>query len=317
MIIANPSRTPRALIVDGTNILLRAHYARHRRGQGGAEGLATSDGRDSTALYGAISTFARQVRRQRPTHVVWAFDWGGSRSRVALDQGYKSQRRKGTGEPPHSETLREFLGLLGVEVLRRPGLEADDIMSAAALQLAHEGAEVVILTTDHDLRQIVSHRVTVIAPSIGSTREHVFDVAEVEREYGLPPARLPELWAIQGDPGDGIPGVPGLGPVRARKILEEYGTLWDALEAQEGRLVDYEERIRLNYRLISLLDPPPVPLRLDECLFRPQHTWDLRRFLEHWEMDSFIRGIGAGTMWEEPREGDEVAPRSDRERVPV
>lgn len=309
--------TPKVLIVDGTNLLLRAHYARNKRGAGPGLGLSTRDGRDSTALYGAISTFARQVRRIRPTHAVWAFDRGASRARVTLDHGYKSNRPVSHAGAPHTSSVQEFLSLLGVTVLQRVGLEADDIMAAAAQQLTEEGASVVILTTDHDLRQLVSPSVTVITPSIGPTKERVFDVEEVEREYGVSPRQLPELWALQGDPGDGIAGVPGIGPSRARKILNDYGTLWNALEVPEGKLVDHEERIRLNYRLISLLEPPPIPLRLDDCTFQPRHTRDLYWFLQHWEMDTFIRRIGEGTMWEEPREGDDVVPRSARERVPV
>ena len=312
-----PMVAPRALVVDGTNILLRAHYARNRRGTTPGTGLATAAGRDTSALYGAIQALAVQARRYAPTHVVWTFDRGNSRSRRALHPGYKAARGR-PGQPvPHTDNLQTLLRLLGIPYLQRAGLEADDMMAAAARELTAQGAHVALLTTDHDLHQLVSEQVTVIRPSIGPTKELYFDPKTTEDRYGVPAAQLPELWAMQGDPGDSIPGVPGVGPSTARKILAAHGTLWAALEAGEGKLADYEEDVRRNYRLISLHDPPPIHLPLSECVFAPTYTRGVAAFLDYWEMHATARAMESGALWGFPREGDTVAPRTGRERVPV
>jgi 5'-3' exonuclease len=143
---------------------------------------------------------------------------------------------------------------LGFFVGKAPGYEADDFLAAAAHTWP---GEVLVATSDRDAYQLVSDRVTILAPTRGVSELARIGPAEVRDRYGVEPEQVPDLIALRGDPSDKLPGARGIGPKRAAEILREHGTLEAALAA--GRFASEAEDLRLFRRIAQMDASAPLP----------------------------------------------------------
>lgn len=244
---------PLLLILDGNNLLIRAFFAHRWKTEDGYEYLKNADGELTGGVYGALSSLFKYYRTFQPTHILWTFDWGKSEYRSSLDQDYKGNRihSEKDGVLTQFGPLEKALSLLGVRHYREKNVEADDIMAAAALNAEALGVPSVIISTDHDLRQLISDKITVVKPSMGRAPETIFNKKKSDA-FPLTPRRMPEIWALTGDSSDNIAGIKGVGPAKARKLIEEYGNLNTLLEEYDKFSEEEVERVRTNYRLIKL-----------------------------------------------------------------
>lgn len=209
------------LLLDGTAIAYRAFHA--------VAPLNAPDGTPTNALYGFIHAFRAQRAHWRPAKVVATFDGGKPAERMALCPAYKGQRK------PMDEALRAQLPLIdgyldaaGVPRVRLPHEEADDVLSTLAARAAAAGKDVRIATSDKDLLQMVTPRVWCVPP----TREGaVLDPAGVVAKFGIAPEQVVAYLAMVGDTADNLPGLPGVGPKTASKLLREHGSLAAVREA--------------------------------------------------------------------------------------
>jgi 5'-3' exonuclease len=294
-----------AMVVDGNNILIRAHSGMSQ------SNLTTSDGRPSGGLYGTIRMFHMYLAKLKPTHVLWCWDQGKSTFRTSINSSYKGNRptKSNPGEDENYDDLiatfknfQDYLDLLHVAQIRRPGVEADDWIAQFVVE--HRGrVPITILSADHDVRQLVTqptegeHPVEVLKPSVSNSnsvrrafKEKLYTYEAVLEEYGLVPERLPELWAIQGDQSDNLPGARGMGPVRSLEALGKYGSL-DAVIAHHPKLAGYEKIVSDNHRMIRLpyegMESLPFPLSY--CQWGEYYDEaSVKAFFEHWEMASFL-----------------------------
>lgn len=183
------------------------------------------------------------------------------------------------------ESLVEQLALLpavceqlGFVVAKAPGFEADDFLAAAAK--AWPGP-VLVATSDRDAYQLVSDRVTVLAPARGATEIARIGPAEVRERYGVDPEQVPDLIALRGDPSDKLPGARGIGPKKAAELLQEHRTLEDVLAA--GRFAAEAEDLRLYRRIAQMDASAPLPPLKDQT--------------PHWaEASPFFRRLGLGAL---------------------
>lgn len=300
---------PLLLILDGNNLLMRAAFGhRHLDSNGEWTTLKTSDGRETGGLYGTVKTFITLVRRFSPTHVLWTFDWGKSEYRTALQPEYKANRKKEGSEKvdlsAQYSAFDHFLSLVGVYGYRHLNVEADDIM-ALAVKEWEDRLPILLVSGDHDLRQLVAPRVGVLKPSMGTGRnvkENLYTLDKVREEYGLDPERLPELWALTGDSGDNISGVTRVGEITAKKIIDKHGDLWTALE-NEPKLKGWEHKVNQNYSMIKL--PAPglnLPMSLADLEFDRDgyNPKDLESFFVEYEFNSLLREMETeGGLWRE------------------
>lgn len=277
-------------IVDGNNILLRSSAA--------MKDLTLKDGTPIGGAYGFIATLMNVYRTFKFTDLIVAFDWGRSVFRSSIREEYKAKRVIAVREDAAGEfkLVEEFLDLIQVPFVRVEGIEADDIIASLAPKLS---GDVIILSADHDLLQLVSDNVNIVRPTDISVKGLV-GPSDVFLKYGLPPERLAELWAIGGDAGDGIEGIPRVGPKTSLKIVQEYGSLWDAVE-ECPKLIGYEKRVLENYTLIDLVHGSTgISINND---FNTKFNSDfypesLRKYLTSLEMFSLVRKFDQRQIWQ-------------------
>lgn len=280
------------LIIDGTNLAWRSIHA-IRPGSSFNEGV-------TGPLVLFYNTLSRYVSQNKPDYIMVCWEGGKSRFRKRLLPQYK-ENRKPSNVPlkePGFRLIREFLTLANVPQESQEGFEADDVI-AAAVHHYKESHDVVILSADKDLLQLVGPGVTQIRFGPSGTKPDVWTEWDVIREYGCAPKRLPYLMALMGDKSDNIPGIEGIGPKKGLKILKEGG--WD-LETNPHPALDVNrETILLGYRLIDLVDPEEVAevpeLRADLVQYDHPQWPALRDFLLDHQLKRMYDLAKQGALW--------------------
>ncbi len=219
------------LLIDGTAVAYRAFYA--------IRGLSTSGGQPTNAVYGFIRMLRQMEKIWKPTHRVVVFDGGLPEDRMEALETYKAQR------PDMPDTLQqqlpdinEFLERADAAAVMLERFEADDVMATLARQARESDAGVLLATSDKDLYQLVTDRVSIIPPSKSNER---MGPAEIEKKTGVPPERIVDWLALVGDSSDNIPGVPGVGAKTAAGLIRSFGSV----SGIYGRLAEVaSERIR-------------------------------------------------------------------------
>jgi len=301
------------LLFDGHNVFIRAYSGLMK------QDLRNKDGQGTWGVYGTLNTLASMIRRYEPTHVLIAFDKGRSSKRLAIDPEYKANRvrskekKAALKDPvedfrPQLDLVFQFCLKIGIPYLRLENVEADDIIAKAAIEFGEVFDQVVIVSADHDIHQLIRENVIVVKPSLSQSRdvkEEVFNTQSVIDQWKVEPIRLPEIWAIMGDKGDNVPGVPGLGPVKATKLIEEHGDLESVISNNE-KVKEHEEIVRRAFKLIQLDGKDNIPFPpLGNLQFNPVtpttpvHGDRLLKLLDHFELNSIKERWLNGTLWRE------------------
>jgi len=250
----------RLLLLDGHSLAYRAFFALP------IENFSTTTGQPTNAVYGFTAMLINVLRDEKPTHVVVAFDRGEPTFRHEQWVEYKANRRE-TPEDFRSQLslIFEVLDALGIRRLSAPGYEADDLIATLATQAAAEDMDVLIVTGDRDVLQLVSDRVTVLMTRRGITEMTRFTPETVREKYGLSPSQYPDFAAVRGDPSDNLPGIPGVGEKTATKWIAEFGSLAalvDRVDEVKGKagdaLREHLAGVLRNRQLTSLLTDLPA-----------------------------------------------------------
>lgn len=210
------------LLVDGHGLAYRGHYALPE--------LTAPDGRPTSAIVGFFNMFFKIVEQRRPDSVVVVFDAPSPTFRHDAYGDYKATR-KPTPEALKVQIplIRELLDLAGFCVHEEAGLEADDVLAATAREAARSGMEVLVLTADKDLLQILAPSISIFRPHKGVSSFTLYDVDLFRLEYGFEPSLMADYLALVGDSADNIPGVAGIGDKSARQLLTRYGGVEEIL----------------------------------------------------------------------------------------
>lgn len=207
-------------VIDGNSLMHRAFHAVPPT-------MNAPDGRPTNAIFGFLNMFLKMIDAFNPDGVVVAFDKGKPRVRMEMLPQYKAQR------PPmdpdlHAQfpMIKELLAALNVPILQSEGWEGDDILGTMARLGEEAGCDMLLVTGDRDMYQLVTEHVNVV-----STRKGLSDVAIMTPEsvddlyHGITPALVPDFYGLKGDTSDNIPGVPGIGPKKASALIAKYGSL--------------------------------------------------------------------------------------------
>jgi DNA polymerase-1 len=211
------------LVIDAPFVLFRSFFAL-------PDSIKGPDGRPVNALLGAVNAILRIAADYSPRSVMMCFGAESAEYRVELYPAYHAARPElPDGLAWQFEAAPELFAAFGWEAISEPTLEADDLLGSLAVAEQRAGGRTLILTGDRDMYQCASEHVRVLYLKMGTTEE--IDPAEVERRYGIPPALVPDFIALRGDPSDGLPGAPGIGPKTAAELLRRHGSLEGAIAA--------------------------------------------------------------------------------------
>jgi DNA polymerase-1 len=281
------------LLIDAMNLVFRAYFAFVKRP------LRTTEGFNTGAIFGFVKMVRKALEDVDPTHVAVAFE-GGPTFRNELYPEYKANRAAAPDElKAQVEPVKEIAEAMGISVLEAPGAEADDVIATLARK-AEGFDEVVILTGDKDLMQLVNDRVHILAPKSGVTDVEELDSEQVREKTGVRPEQIRDLLTLAGDSSDNVPGVSGIGNKTAAKLLAEFGTL-DAIYADlksvsaaktRAALEKHVDDVKVYARLVSLkddveLDSAPEDLRPGE-----PNTDRLVELLERYQLRTLIDEMG-------------------------
>jgi len=291
-------------LIDGHNVLYRTFF--------GVPRLTAPDGTPTNVVLGVARILLKILREERPAAVVAVFDSREPTPRHAIYPEYKANRLK-TPEDLAAQipVVDEMIDALGVRRIEVAGAEADDIIGTLSRLAEERGMDVVIVSSDKDMYQLVSKRVKVR----DGLKEHTVGEAQVEEVFGVPPGKVADLLALAGDPSDNVPGVPGIGEKTASELIREFGSL-DAVLAHPERLKGARrEKIekgadaaRLALRLVTI--DRDLPIREDWSGFTP-------RGIDASRVEPLFRRLGFRKLLEEldlgketPPEGQGDAPKS-------
>ncbi|MBP9702549.1 hypothetical protein KBD69_02580 [Candidatus Woesebacteria bacterium] len=281
------------LLVDGSALLHRAYHA--------YPPLTSKTGQVVGAVYGVASMLYSALVEVAPSHVMVAWDLPKPTFRHEKYVGYKAQRPKADTEMveqiPIVKQVIEAMGILQSEV---EGYEADDIIGT--LSCIEIDGDVVILTGDQDTMQLVGPKVTILTPPKGKLPAKIYGVAEVVEKYGVTPSQIVDYKALIGDVSDNIPGVAGVGPTTAAKLLQEYGSLVDiyaAVNAKNDKLNSkvYEKLLTgrdsafLSQDLSRIVTDMSLPIELSEMEYVDIKKELLKNTLEDLGFKSLVRRI--------------------------
>ena len=207
------------VLVDSNNIAYRAFYALPQT-------IATSAGTMTNAVLGFTSMILKLLEEQKPDIIICAFDSKGPTFRHELFEEYKATRKKMPDELiVQMPLIKEVLESLNITVLAMEGFEADDIIATLTGSMSGNTEEIIIVSCDKDILQLVSDNVKVMALKQGITNTVLYDEAQVIEKFGVKPDKIKELLALMGDSSDNIPGVSGIGPKTALELIMQFGTI--------------------------------------------------------------------------------------------
>jgi DNA polymerase I len=251
----------RLYLIDGSSYIYRAYFAiRH---------LSNSRGFPTNAVYGFTNMLLKVVREEHPDHLAVVFDAPGPTFRSDIYPQYKANRAKMPDDLiPQVPVIKEVVKAFNMPVIEKEGFEADDIIATLARRFAARGMEVVVVTGDKDLMQIVNERVRLL----DTMRDRKTGLEEVKERFGGSPAQVADVLALAGDTSDNIPGVPGIGEKTAKELISQFGSLERLLadldqvkgkKCQENLRL-YGDQARLSRRLVTLVDELPLDVDYEE-----------------------------------------------------
>ncbi|OPX23736.1 MAG: hypothetical protein B1H04_03415, partial [Planctomycetales bacterium 4484_123] len=252
-------------IIDGHWLVYRAYYAPFRD-------LTSPAGEPTRATYVFTSMLLKLITERRPEYLALALDSPRETlRRTRLYGQYKAQRAEAPEDlAPQIERIVQIVRAMGVPVLQHEGVEADDIMATLARRLAGPELRVVLVSRDKDLEQLIGPHVVLYDP----TKDEEIDADRLEQLKGYRPPQAVEVQALCGDPTDNIPGVPGVGPKTAARLIGKYGTVEQVLAHAEEltpklrqNLLAASEAVALSRELVKLDEQVPVEARLEDLAF--------------------------------------------------
>ncbi|MCP9440045.1 MAG: DNA polymerase I [Nitrospira sp.] len=283
-------KRPTLYLIDGSAYIYRAFFA--------LPPLSNSKGLQTNAIYGFTTTLLKILRERQPDGVAVAFDEKGPTLRHEEFKEYKAQR------PPMPDAMQaqipyihRVVEALAIPVLRLPGYEADDLIGTLARKAERAGYDVVIVTGDKDMFQLLSSHIRIYDP----VKDKWFGEAECIERFGVEPARVVEIMGLMGDATDNIPGVKGIGEKTAMKLIAQFGTIEELLsridEVTPARtktlLIEQTEQARLSRNLATIKTDCPVEFDQDALRVKPPQTERLNALLRELEFTSLLKSAWA------------------------
>ena len=259
---ADTTSRDRLFLLDGTALAFRSHFAFAR------SGLTTSDGRPTGATFGFTMVLRRLLEKEKPDHIACCFDTGHPTFRHKQYKAYKATREKAPDDLiGQFDMIRDIVRAHGIAIFEKPGFEADDVLGTLAREAQEANHDVLIVTGDKDLMQLVTPHCKLYNVFKRGVDLVIEDEAAVFEKFGTTPDHVIDVLAIMGDSSDNVPGVKGLGEVGAKKLIQEFGSVAGVLENLESikgktkeKIENDRDNLQLSLELVTIdqqveLDP--------------------------------------------------------------
>lgn len=285
---------PRLFLIDSFGFIFRAYHARARSG---APPMRTASGISTEAVYIFHNMVRRLIAKEKPEYLAAIFESEGPTFRDEAFADYKANR---TETPPdlleQIPWIRKTLEAMRIPVLEFTGFEADDVIGTLSRRAVEQHADVVIVSSDKDMLQLVNDHVRMLNPM---KDDKVFDAAATEEFMGVRPDQVADLLALKGDSVDNIPGAPGIGDKGAKDLIVRFGSVESAMEhaAEVERrtyresLQNNREQILLSKRLATIQCDVPIEWSLEAAAVQPPDTAALRELYKTLEFSSLLREL--------------------------
>jgi len=285
-------------LVDVSSMFFRAFYA--------IRPLSSTQGVPVNAVYGFISMIVKLFKEKKPDHMLFCYDRKEPSFRKDIYNDYKANR---TTMPDDLQVqmpyLRQVADLLGIADFEAPGYEADDIIGTVAKKAEAEGYQVFIVSGDKDFSQLVSENIFLY----DTMKEYVYTREAIKEKHGVYPEQFIDYLAITGDTSDHIPGVAGIGPKGAQKLIEQFATLEGVYQNIESvtpagiklKLENSKENAFLSKKLVTIVTDVPIHKTMDDFKIGKFKTEELRHFLQDLNFKTFekaLLGDGYNSLYE-------------------
>ncbi|MGZ8418158.1 MAG: DNA polymerase I [Allosphingosinicella sp.] len=285
---------PHLYLVDGSSYIFRAFHV--------LPGLTNKFGLNVGAVYGYTTMLWKLAgdleKEDGPTHLAVILDASESTFRNQMYDQYKANRPPAPPElVPQFPLIRDATRAFSIPCIEEDGLEADDIIACYVKAAREREWQVTIVSSDKDLMQLIEPGIDML----DTMRDRRFGRDQVVEKFGVPPEKLGDVLALMGDSVDNVPGVPGIGPKTASKLINEYGDLDSVLAAapsmkpskMRDNLIEHEGKARLSRELVRLICDSPLPEPLDGLALKGIPEEPLREFLEHHGFRTLLTRLGA------------------------
>ncbi len=255
-------------VIDGNSLMHRAYH-------GVPPTMNSADGTPTNAVFGFLQMILKFIEMEHPDAIVCAFDAGKPKFRIEQLEQYKAQR------PPMDDELRvqfpiieELLASMDIPVVKVPGWEGDDILGTVAARDEALGYRTLLVTGDKDAYQLASDATSIVTTKKGLTDVAVYGPEQVEERYGVTPAQFTDFLGLMGDSSDNIPGVAGIGPKNAAKLLAQFGSIegiYENVDQLKGKQKENIEAGRdsafLSRKIATIVTNLDFPLDLEGLQF--------------------------------------------------
>ncbi len=288
----------RLFIIDGYATLYRAHYALIRNP------LTTTAGIPTSAVFGFANQVFQLLEEENPDYIVAAFDSKGKNFRHELYTDYKANR---SAMPDEIQTqlpyLWELLDGMNIPVLQIEGVEADDIIGTVAKMCEKDNLQCNIVSGDKDFMQLINDKTLLYAPQARRREKEIFNAQKVSEKWGVGPEHIIDLLGIMGDSSDNVPGVEGVGPVTAKKLIQKFGSMEkiyeniDQIENEKMRekLLNNKDNAFLSKQLVTILTDVTVDASLSDFEKKEVNNTKLESIFKELEFTGLLKKIGSNT----------------------
>ena len=280
---------PTLYLIDGTALLYRSHFAFIKNP------LVNSRGEHTSAIFGVVNSFLHFLELKQAEHILISFDRKAPTFRHELSEDYKANRPPMPDElVGQIEPVQRFFQLIGLPEISLDGYEADDVLATLGERFK-DSFDIVFVTSDKDYSQLVEERVSIFDPA----KDLSYDREGVFAKFGVYPEQFVDYLALVGDASDNIPGVKGIGPVGAEKLLKQYSDL-DSIYAhldeipgkKQEKLRENRDNAFLSRQLAAIVREVPIPLpQAEQINFDSSSLALAREFLQRWELPQLQRRI--------------------------
>ncbi|MFO8056042.1 MAG: DNA polymerase I [bacterium] len=279
----------RLYLLDASSYAFRAYHATLRQGLSNSKGIPTG------ATMTFVNMLMKLIREENPTHIAVIWDAPGKTFRHEKFPQYKAQRAEMPSELGiQIGHMRQIVDALNLPSRELEGYEADDVIGAVSEKARSRGYEVVIVTGDKDLTQLVGPHVRLL----DTMKDHWTDESKVKEKYGVGPDKVPDVLGLMGDSSDNIPGVPKIGEKTAIKLMSEYGDMESVLKNADSvkgkvgeNLKTYADQARLSKELVTIVSDLPLEFDLDNFIAgEPDHE-TLMQILAELELKRLMKEL--------------------------